>query len=88
MSDPEQEQARWLTTLEREGRLSDKSKYVATVLSITLGYLGVDRLYLGHGLLGTLKLCTFGGAGIWWLLDIVLLASGAVRDGENRQLRP
>ncbi|MFH1972910.1 MAG: TM2 domain-containing protein [archaeon] len=59
------EQKSWLTTL---------------LLSIFLGPLGVDRFYLGLTGTGILKLLitivTLGmGAGVWWLIDIILIAT-------------
>lgn len=43
-------------------------------LSIFPGFFGVDHFYLGPGemLKGLLKLCTWGGFGIWWIADIIL----------------
>ncbi|KAF9167144.1 hypothetical protein DFQ27_000924 [Actinomortierella ambigua] len=52
---------------------SDRSYPVAILLSIFLGYLGVDRFYLGHIITGILKLITAGGFGIWYLIDVVLI---------------
>lgn len=63
-----------------------KEWIVALILSVLLGYFGVDRFYLGHIALGVLKLVTFGGCGIWWLIDVVLIAVGAVRDDRGRPL--
>jgi TM2 domain-containing membrane protein YozV len=48
---------------------------IALLLSIFFGSLGVDRFILGHIWLGLLKLVTLGGFGIWWLIDVILIAS-------------
>jgi TM2 domain-containing membrane protein YozV len=45
------------------------------VMSILFGGLGVDRFIMGHVGLGILKLITFGGCGIWWLVDLILIAT-------------
>jgi TM2 domain-containing membrane protein YozV len=53
----------------------DKKWLTALLLSILIGSLGVDRFYIGHVGLGILKLITFGGFGIWWLIDLILIAT-------------
>lgn len=63
-----------------------KDWLVALLLSIFLGVLGVDRFYLGHVGLGLLKLFTAGGCGIWWLIDIILIATGSLRDSRGRAM--
>ncbi|MBN1645685.1 TM2 domain-containing protein [Candidatus Woesearchaeota archaeon] len=45
------------------------------VLSIVFGSLGVDRFMMGQIGLGILKLITAGGLGIWWLIDVILIAT-------------
>jgi TM2 domain-containing membrane protein YozV len=59
---------------------------VALLLSIFCGQLGVDRFYLGFIGLGLLKLFTFGGCGVWWLIDIILIATRKVNDVDGRPL--
>ena len=56
-----------------------KSQVVALILSVLLGGIGVDRFYLGYTVLGILKLITLGGFGIWYLIDIILIATGALQ---------
>ena len=46
--------------------------------SVTLGGFGVDRFYLGHWKEGLGKVFSFGGLGVWTLVDIVLIAVGYV----------
>jgi len=65
---------------------SDRSWVVALVLSIFLGSLGIDRFYLGYTVLGIVKLLTGGGLGIWWLIDLIMIASNKMKDAEGKEL--
>lgn len=63
-----------------------KDWLVALLLSIFLGGIGVDRFYLGKVGTGILKLITIGGFGIWYVIDIILIAAGSMRDAQGRPL--
>ena len=62
-----------------------KSKVVALILYIFLGELGIDRFYLGYIGTGILKLITCGGFGIWWLIDLIMIATGKLKPKDGSE---
>ena len=56
----------------------------AFFLCAFLGWLGAHRFYTGKYLTAILMILTFGGLGIWVLIDSVLLVTGGFRDGEGK----
>ena len=65
---------------------SEKSFTVTWLFALFLGFFAVDRFYLGKVGTGILKLITFGGFGIWVLVDLILVLAGAQRDKQGRKL--
>ena len=65
---------------------SEKTFLVTWILSLLLGFLAVDRFYLGKVGTGILKLLTFGGFGIWYLIDLILVLTGAQKDKQGLTL--
>ncbi len=63
---------------------SEKSRAVALALCIPLGVFGIHRFYVGKIGTGILQLFTFGGFGLWWLFDLITIASGEFRDSDGR----
>lgn len=63
------------------------NKVVAIILSLFLGGLGIDRFYLGYIGTGILKLITFGGLGVWALIDLIRIIVGSLKpkDGEYEE---
>ena len=66
------QQRDWLTTL---------------LLCLFLGVFGIHRFYTGHTAIGVIQLLTFGGCGIWALIDLILIISGSYTDSNGVQLR-
>ena len=67
--------------------LYDRSSHCShPVISITLGGFGADRFYLGQTTYGVIKLFTFGGIGLWGLVDIILTATGYLSPADGSGL--
>lgn len=67
-------------------RVSPKSRLVALLLCIFLGYLGVHHFYVNKVCLGILYLCTGGLFGIGVLVDFILILVGAFKDDRGLPL--
>ena len=65
---------------------SEKSRAVALALCIPLGVFGAHRFYVGKIGTGLLMLCTLGGLGLWYLYDLITIASGEFRDSDGRRV--
>jgi eukaryotic-like serine/threonine-protein kinase len=74
-------------TAQVESTASDKSWNTAFVLSVFLGVFGADRFYVGDIGLGVLKLLSGGGSFVWWIVDVVLLLQGRMKDDLGREVR-
>lgn len=53
------------------------------ILSITAGGFGADRFYLGHWQEGIGKLFSFGGLGVWTLIDVILISIGYITPADG-----
>ena len=60
-----------------------KNPAISQVLAIALG-AATDRFYRGQIGWGFLKLFTFGGMGIWAIIDMLLTAKGTRKDNFNK----
>jgi TM2 domain-containing membrane protein YozV len=65
---------------------SPRSRLVALLFCVLLGWIGVHRFYVGKIGTGILMVVTIGGLGIWTLIDLILIAVGSFRDKEGRRV--
>ena len=65
---------------------SDKSRGIAFVLAMLLGVFGAHRFYVGKTGSGIAMIFTLRGLGIWYLYDVIMIASGQFTDAEGRRL--
>lgn len=59
---------------------------IVLLLCIFVGFLGVHRFYTGHIGTGIVQVFTFGGCGIWWLIDFLMIATGSFKDNDGRKV--
>ena len=58
----------------------------AALLCFFLGGLGAHRFYVGKVGTGLLMLFTLGGFFIWWIIDLILIATESFKDHEGRKI--
>jgi len=46
-------------------------------------FLGIHRFYVGKSGTGFLQIITFGGFGIWVLIDLIMIVMGKFTDKEG-----
>ena len=67
--------------------VSPKSRLATTLLAWFLGEFGAHRFYLGKIGTGIAMFFTFGGLGIWALIDFIYAVSGNMRDKEGKLIK-
>ena len=73
-------------TTTNEATKSPNDWVICIILVVFLGFWGVHRFYVRKIGTGILMLFTFGGLGIWWFIDLIMIATASFRDKEGRQI--
>lgn len=63
-----------------------KNRWIALLLCIFLGYLGIHRFYVGKIFSGLIYLLTFGLFGMGIVIDFFLLLFGLFKDKSGNRL--
>ncbi|HET6304109.1 MAG TPA: TM2 domain-containing protein [Myxococcota bacterium] len=62
--------------------------FVPTILlCFFLGTFGIHRFYVGRIGTGIVQLLTFGGLGIWALVDFIMVVTGNFKDGQGLPIK-
>ena len=71
-----------------EETISDKGFVPTILLCFFLGALGIHRFYVGKIGTGVLMLLTFGGFGIWAIVDFIMIVVGRFEDADGYPVKP
>lgn len=74
-------------TVEETEEVSNKKWSIVLILCVLLGLIGFHRFYVGKGGTAILMLLTFGGFGIWTLVDLVIIALNEFTDEDGRKIK-
>lgn len=66
---------------------SEKDFAATALLCFFLGGLGIHRFYVGKTGTGILQILTFGGLGIWVLIDFIVILTGNFKDKEGYYIK-
>lgn len=66
---------------------SEKGFVPTLLLCLLLGAFGIHRFYVGKIGTGILMILTFGGLGIWVLVDLIMIAVGSFKDKDGRLIK-
>ncbi|MGB0344255.1 MAG: TM2 domain-containing protein [Coraliomargarita sp.] len=62
---------------------SEKGFIPTILLCFFLGFLGIHRFYVGKVGTGILMILTFGGFGIWTIIDFIMIVCGNFTDKDG-----
>lgn len=66
---------------------AEQSHLSTLLLAFFLGNFGAHRFYTGHTALAVVQLLTFGGCGIWSLIDFIMICFNKFKTADELPLR-
>ena len=70
-----------------QDQVSKKNRAVALILCLLFGYLGFHRFYVDKMGTGLVMMLTFGGFGLWYFIDLILIIIGTFKDAEDQAVK-
>ncbi|MBL8681933.1 MAG: NINE protein [Myxococcales bacterium] len=70
------------------GAKPKQTMLLLAILPFLFGFSGIHSFYAGHTVKGIIQFLTFGGCGIWQLIDIIGIFNGSYRDANGQPLAP
>ena len=67
--------------------LKDNRGLITVLLCWFLGVFGAHRFYTGHTTIAIVQLLTFGGCGVWALIDLIMILLGNFKDVEGNIIK-
>ena len=73
--------------VNESGILKNNRGLITVLLCWFLGVFGAHRFYTGHTTIAIVQLLTFGGCGIWMLIDLIMILLGNFKDAEGNIIK-
>ena len=70
-----------------EGNKKEKSWIVTILLCLFFGMFGIHRFYIGKNKSAIIQLLTLGGIGIWYLIDLIIIANQKFQDLNGNEIK-
>ncbi len=75
------------SAMDSASGLSPKGFVPTILLCFFLGAFGIHRFYVGKIGTGIVQLLTFGGLGIWALVDFIMVVTGNFKDSDGLPIK-